>query len=112
MRVTSIDVSVAKQQETVADRRPPSTLLLKATTPRGSAKPKAHKSTNVHILLEFSLQVLLQLLKQSSLSSQNIEHLQLLDPFISQIDKCLSSKHIKVGRVFCDVNQIICFTYS
>lgn len=39
-------------------RKPESCLLLPATPKRGGDKPKAHKKTNIHILVEFGLQVL------------------------------------------------------
>ena len=40
-------------------RRPPSQLLLKPEPPRGGKKPKTHVKTNVSIIIEFGLQVLL-----------------------------------------------------
>lgn len=46
------------EQTKETSRIPESCLLLPAAMPRGGVKPKASKKTNIHILVEFGLQVI------------------------------------------------------
>ena len=48
-----------KPKAAPADPRlqPPSTYLIKSAPPRGTAKTKTHVKTNMHIIVDFGLQV-------------------------------------------------------
>ncbi|XP_064596875.1 small subunit processome component 20 homolog [Liolophura sinensis] len=86
-------------EEQKPGERPPSCLLLTTAAPRGGVKPKGSQRTNVHILVEFGLQLLHLLLKKSRLVPSNLANLQMLDPFISVLADCLTSKHVKMTCV-------------
>ncbi|XP_023930047.1 small subunit processome component 20 homolog [Lingula anatina] len=75
---------------------PPSTLLLTSAPPRGGVKPSGNQKTNMHILVDFGLQLLYMLLKRSRVVASNTQNLQMLDPFIEILSNCLYSKHVKV----------------
>ncbi len=75
---------------------PPSTYLLADEPNRGGKKAKTHSKTNMHILIDFGLQVLNTLLKKGIIEGNRLEHLQLIDPFVKPITDCLQSKHTKV----------------
>ena len=83
--------------KTAASRRPPHALLLKPQLPRTGSKAKTHGSTNLHVLAEFGLHLLYLLLKRLGLTSGKSQvHNTLLDPFVSLLNDCLTSKHVKV----------------
>ena len=89
------DASLNDKEKT--SRRPPNALLLKPQLPRSGSKAKTHASTNLHVLTEFALHVLYLLLKRLGLNSSKLQaHIALLDPFVSVINECLTSKHVKV----------------
>ncbi|XP_013387842.1 small subunit processome component 20 homolog [Lingula anatina] len=75
---------------------PPSTFLLTSAPPRGGIKPSGNQKTNMHILVDFGLQLLYMLLKRSRVVASNTQNLQMLDPFIEILSNCLSSKHVKI----------------
>jgi len=86
-----------EQQRTAASRRPPDALLLKPPVSRTGTKAKTHSSTNLHVLTEFGLHLLHLLLKRLGLAAGKSQmHNALLDPFVSVLDGCLASKHVKV----------------
>ncbi|XP_050392090.2 small subunit processome component 20 homolog [Patella vulgata] len=84
--------------------RPPSCLLLPDNVPHGITKSKLHKHTNIHIIVEFGLHLLVNCLKK--LDQNKEENLQLLDPLVSTISDCLFSKHILVNTY-----SLRCVTY-
>ena len=87
----------ADKEKTAASRRPPNALLLKPQLPRTGSKAKTHANTNLHVLAEFGLHVLYLLLKRLGLSSSKSQaHSELLDPYVSVLNECLTSKHVKV----------------
>ncbi|KAH3726396.1 hypothetical protein DPMN_052258, partial [Dreissena polymorpha] len=85
--------------------RPQSCLLLQPEAPRGGLKPKTSKKTNKHVLVEFGLQLLSQLLKKQRLVATDTRHLEMLDPLVPMMADCLHSKYIMVNatclRVLC-----------
>ena len=86
-----------EKEKTVAGRRPPNALLLKPQLPRTGSKAKTRASTNLHVLAEFGLHVLYLLLKRLGLISIKSEtHTEYLDPYVSVLNECLTSKHVKV----------------
>lgn len=101
LSVKQSDENSKKNGSTPDDRRrkPQSCLLLPYTPVRGGEKPKGSKRTNAHILVEFGLQLLHLSLKKGRLVATKEEHLQMLDPFVSIMAKCLQSKHVKVNTV-------------
>lgn len=78
-------------------KMPESCLLLEAATPRGGTKPKANKKTNVHLLIEFGLQLLFTWLKKESLNATEHLHLQMLDPFVPTMKHLLTDVHVKTS---------------
>ncbi|CAH1799075.1 unnamed protein product [Owenia fusiformis] len=77
--------------------KPTNTYIVQALPTRGGVKPPTNTTTNAHILVEFALQLLHLLLKRAKLLSTNVEHLQLLDPFVPILADCLHSKHVKTA---------------
>ncbi|KAK3603374.1 hypothetical protein CHS0354_025985 [Potamilus streckersoni] len=91
-------VEKAQEQEpTKPGQKPASCLLLTTVTPRGGAKPKSNKKTNLHVVVEFGLLLLHQCLKKQKLNSSDVDHLRLIDPLVETLAQCLFSKHIKVN---------------
>ncbi|XP_022111823.1 small subunit processome component 20 homolog [Acanthaster planci] len=78
---------------------PASCYLLLPTPKRGGLMPKVSKKTNMHLIVEFGLQLLNMNLKRSKLSPSNQQHLQMLDPFIRILMDSLTSKFTKVTVV-------------
>uniref|UniRef100_S4RGK7 U3 small nucleolar RNA-associated protein 20 domain-containing protein n=1 Tax=Petromyzon marinus TaxID=7757 RepID=S4RGK7_PETMA len=76
--------------------RPPSCLLLPPTPTRGGEKAAVNARTNVHILVEFGLQVLHLTLKRSKVKITEKKVLEMVDPFVLLLCDCLDSKHVKV----------------
>jgi U3 small nucleolar RNA-associated protein 20 len=76
--------------------QPESTYLLKPEPTRGLKKPKYLVKTNMYLIVEFGVQVLNTLLKRSLVVPSNMDHLQMLDPFVATISTCLAAKHAKV----------------
>ncbi|XP_059169859.1 small subunit processome component 20 homolog [Physella acuta] len=85
------------EQSKETSRIPESCLLLPAAMPRGGVKPKASKKTNIHILVEFGLQLLNMCLKKSLLLPTELLHLQMLDPLVVALRDCLSNSHVKTS---------------
>lgn len=86
-----------EKEKTVASRRPPNALLLKPQLPRTGSKAKTHAGTNLHVLTEFGLYVLHLLLKRLGLAAiKSQTHCEMLDPYVSVLNECLTSKHVKV----------------
>ncbi|XP_064627386.1 small subunit processome component 20 homolog [Lineus longissimus] len=79
--------------------QPQSTYLIPKAPPRGGVKATNTLKTNLHVLVEFGLQLLHYLLKRSSLVPSKIEHLQMLDPFITIMTECIKSKHVKIATL-------------
>ncbi|KAJ8314703.1 hypothetical protein KUTeg_006853 [Tegillarca granosa] len=88
-----------KSNEKNERRKPESCLLLPATPKRGGEKPKANKKTNIHILVEFGLQLLHMSLKKSRINQNDKKHLMMLDPFIEGLAECLYSKHVRINSL-------------
>ena len=90
------DASDEKEKISMS-QRPPNALLLKQQLPRTGSKAKTHCSTNMHVLAEFGLHLLHLLLKRLGLTSSKPQmHIAFLDPFVSVLNGCLASKHVKV----------------
>ena len=60
---------------------------------RDGVKPKLIRTSNAHLLHQFSLQILSTLLKRGVVTAK--EHSELLDPFIDSLTVCLSSSDVK-----------------
>ncbi|GFN80708.1 small subunit processome component 20 homolog, partial [Plakobranchus ocellatus] len=78
-------------------KMPESCLLLEQAAPRGGLKPKATKKTNIHLLIEFGLQLLYTCLKKESLSPTEHAHLQMLDPMVPMMKSFLTDIHVKTS---------------
>ncbi|XP_061192168.1 small subunit processome component 20 homolog [Saccostrea echinata] len=93
----------SKQKETEEKEtqsfRPPSCLLLPEEPKRGGDKPKLSKKTNIHVLVEFGLQLLCLCLKRGRLVATEENHCKLVDPFITILVDCLHSKHIRINTL-------------
>ena len=87
------------EENTAQSIRPPSCLLLPEEPKRGGDKPRLSKKTNIHVLVEFGLQLLCMCLKRGRLVATEESHLQLVDPFITVLTDCLYSKHIRVSTL-------------
>ncbi|XP_062575188.1 small subunit processome component 20 homolog [Saccostrea cucullata] len=79
--------------------RPPSCLLLPEEPKRGGDKPKLSKKTNIHVLVEFGLQLLCLCLKRGRLVATEENHCKLVDPFITILVDSLHSKHIRINTL-------------
>ncbi|XP_065178820.1 small subunit processome component 20 homolog [Sycon ciliatum] len=73
-----------------------SELLLPAAPVRGGKAPGMSKLTNMHVLLEFALQLLLSCFKRASINTGDKEVLQMLDPLCSLLAKFLTTQHVKL----------------
>ncbi|WAR09427.1 UTP20-like protein [Mya arenaria] len=87
------------KKEEKPGQRPPSCLLLQSAAPRGGAKPRTNKKTNKHVLVEFGLHLLGQLLRKQRVVAMETSHLQMLDPLVPMMADCLHSKYIMVKDV-------------
>lgn len=76
--------------------RPPSVYLLPTNPSRTGKKATSSKTTNAHVLVEFGLHLLDLCLKRERLSGTNVEHLQMLDPFVQVFVDALASKHVRI----------------
>ncbi|XP_070543166.1 small subunit processome component 20 homolog [Ptychodera flava] len=87
-----------KEQEKKTDNRSQekNVLLLQETPKRVGPKPLVQKKTNLHVLVEFGLQLLFMLLKRGCLTAVNQDHLSMLDPLIPILVDSMQSKYIKV----------------
>ena len=81
-----------------------SCLILPKAPKRYGEQPIAkNKSTNIHLLVEFALGLLHAALKKNTIDLINHEHLEMLDPLITNLSRCLASIHIKTiaGTIKC-----------
>ncbi|ESO12980.1 hypothetical protein HELRODRAFT_188063 [Helobdella robusta] len=76
--------------------QPESCLILPAQPARGGSKPKSDAKANLHVLIEFALNLLHLFLKHSHIDGKEQFHLESIDPFVGVLLKSLSSKHTKV----------------
>ncbi|CAL1546796.1 unnamed protein product [Lymnaea stagnalis] len=88
-----------ENEEKPQTRVPESCLLLPQAAPRGGLKPKADKKTNIHILIEFGLQLLNMCLRRPLLLPTELFHLQLLDPLVPAIRDCLGDSHVRTSSM-------------
>ncbi|XP_048578586.1 small subunit processome component 20 homolog isoform X2 [Nematostella vectensis] len=72
------------------------TYTIQPEVTRGGKTPEASTRTNAHVVVEFGLQLLHTTLKRGKVSTADQLHLQMLDPFVSMMTKCLQAKHTKV----------------
>ncbi|XP_046556646.1 LOW QUALITY PROTEIN: small subunit processome component 20 homolog [Haliotis rubra] len=100
------EAGTEKEKESQLVRRPENCLLLPSALPRGGEKSKTHRKTNMHIMVAFGAQILHMCLKRSHLLPSNYEHLQLLDPLVEPLCRCLYSKHVKVNSL-----ALRCFSF-
>ncbi|XP_067674264.1 small subunit processome component 20 homolog [Haliotis asinina] len=100
------EVGAEKEKESHLVRRPENCLLLPSALPRGGEKPKTHHKTNMHVMVAFGAQILHMCLKRSHLLPSNYEHLQLLEPLVEPLCRCLYSKQVKVNSL-----ALRCFSF-
>ncbi|XP_038044935.1 small subunit processome component 20 homolog [Patiria miniata] len=93
------DSDKAKTKPPDPQAGPESCYLLPPTPKKGGVAPKVSKKTNMHLIVEFGLQLLHMNLKRSKLSPSNQQHLRMLDPFIPILMDSLTSKYTKVTVV-------------
>ncbi|XP_071941723.1 small subunit processome component 20 homolog [Antedon mediterranea] len=86
--------------------QPQSTYLLPETPKRTQKMPQMSVKTNVHIIVEFGLQLFYLSLKRSKFNAGNSDHQQMLDPFVQLLTECLTSKYTKVTTC-----ALRCFSY-
>eukprot|EP00794_Sanderia_malayensis_P003704 gene3704-4224_t len=70
--------------------------LIKSEPGRNLLTAHRDKSASSHLLTEFALQVLFSLLKQSRQKTPTQDDLELLDPFVETLVRCLKSKYNQV----------------
>ncbi|XP_077566014.1 small subunit processome component 20 homolog [Stigmatopora nigra] len=75
---------------------PPSCLLLPPTPKRGGIKAQVSRRTNMYILVDAGLKLLHLSLKKGKVTSSEESALEMLDPFVVLLLKCLNSMHVKV----------------
>ncbi|XP_054720944.1 small subunit processome component 20 homolog [Uloborus diversus] len=63
---------------------------------RSGPPSKINKRTNVHIFVEFGLQLFSYCLKKDKFDKNQQEILEMLDPFVPLLAECLSSNHVKI----------------
>jgi U3 small nucleolar RNA-associated protein 20 len=74
-----------------------SCLLIQAEPKRGNEKPKVVAKTNQHVIVEFALQILNQLIKQNRLSNISNETVSgMLEPYLPKFVEYLDGKYLKV----------------
>ncbi|XP_033113828.1 small subunit processome component 20 homolog isoform X2 [Anneissia japonica] len=76
--------------------QPLSTYLLPETPKRSQKHPQMSLKTNVHIIVEFGLQLFYLSLKKFKYSAANTKHIQMLDPFVVLLVECLNSRYTKM----------------
>jgi U3 small nucleolar RNA-associated protein 20 len=59
-------------------------------------QPLKYYEANAHLFIEFGLSLMLTCLKRDKINLKNTEHLQMLDPLIELLGKCIYSKHSQV----------------
>nr|XP_002120920.1 small subunit processome component 20 homolog [Ciona intestinalis]XP_009860979.1 small subunit processome component 20 homolog [Ciona intestinalis] len=83
-----------EEKSTKPGQRPPSCLLLSPEPERlGKKAPPKMSKSNLHLLVEFSLQLLHLSMKRQIVTVTEQEHLQMLDPLVTHITSCLNSAH-------------------
>ena len=84
----------AEKEKKIEFVKPESCYILPATPKRvGERTVAKSSSTNLHILVEFALNLLLGLMKNVDNLSAKQEYLEMLDPLVPYITQCLSSTH-------------------
>lgn len=75
-----------------------SCLLIPSEPKRGGDKPKVQARTNQHVIVEFALQLMHQLMKKNRIvySEQNTKFIDKLDPYLSKFVDYLDGKYLKV----------------
>jgi U3 small nucleolar RNA-associated protein 20 len=88
-----------KQQQT--DKEPTkqvemqSCLIIPSEAKRGGDKPKVHSRTNQHVIVEFALNLLNNLIKQNRLAEVS-DFVKMLDPYLQVFVEYLDGKYLKV----------------
>lgn len=84
-------------RNTTNSLRPMNCLLIPREPTRGGEKTKVEPKTNQHVIIEFSLQLLNNLLKQNKLMPTEQEHVNMLEPYTKYFTDYLDAKYIKVS---------------
>nr|CAB3267577.1 small subunit processome component 20 homolog [Phallusia mammillata] len=76
-----------------APLQPLSLILTPEPARYGTKAPAKSVKTNMHLLVEFALQLLHSAIKKQSVSLIEQSHLEMLDQFVEKLMKCLKSTH-------------------
>ncbi len=73
-----------------------SCLLLPIEPKRGGDKPKVQSRTNQHVIVEFALQLMHNLIKQNKINQSDSKYSKMLDPYLPIFVEYLNGKYLKV----------------
>ncbi|OQV15272.1 Small subunit processome component 20-like protein [Hypsibius exemplaris] len=74
----------------------PDSFLIAREPGRGGPAAVTSRKTNDYLVQDFGLQILLSCFKNSRLQTDNLEHTDMLDPFVPVVVHCLTSRHMSV----------------
>ncbi|OQV15278.1 Small subunit processome component 20-like protein [Hypsibius exemplaris] len=75
---------------------PADSFLIAREPGRGGPAAVTSRKTNDYLVQDFGLQILLSCFKNSRLQTDNLEHTDMLDPFVPVVVHCLTSRHMSV----------------
>ncbi|KAK8733373.1 hypothetical protein OTU49_006606 [Cherax quadricarinatus] len=79
------------------DIQRPDSLLIQPEPKRARLNPKTSLRATAHVLIEFALHLLGNLMKKEKLLPKESEHQKLLDPYISVLARCINSEYPEVS---------------
>ncbi|KAG7172232.1 small subunit processome component 20 homolog [Homarus americanus] len=92
----TVDKAGAKVTKKKGIERPDS-FLLQPEPKRARLNPKTSLRATAHVLIEFTLQFLCNLMKREKFVPKELEHQKLLDPYISVMAGCINSEYPEVS---------------
>ncbi|XP_077988472.1 small subunit processome component 20 homolog [Glandiceps talaboti] len=96
----TLPIMIDKKEDSMKKEKNPfervDILLLDKTTQKKGPKSAVQRKTNLHVLVEFGLQLLFMLIKRSHLTALDTDHLAMLDPLLPLLVDSTQSRYIKV----------------
>ncbi|XP_071533546.1 small subunit processome component 20 homolog [Panulirus ornatus] len=94
------DITYDKSVERVTKKtniQKPDSFLLLPEPKRTRINPKTSFKATAHVLIEFALLLLCKLMRREKLIPKEVEHQQLLDPYVSVMTQCINSEYPEVS---------------
>ena len=63
---------------------------------RGGNQPKSNLKTNSYVFVEFGLKIFMMAIRNRSIKPEEIDHIQMLDPYLVLLSGCMKSDNVKV----------------